>query len=160
VDYLQLKHFSINLHRYDQQAATGLSHGNLTLPIQSQLLYSAPLSSTGSFAITAFAMRETTVESHLITSTLSHTIENIDTPPIISPPRSKTPPLAASKRNILNGQMAERATSESLDPVVLSRALKDFEDGGRQRERTPGGSPSRKKQKVYGDRFVKLLPLR
>ncbi len=147
-------------HRYDQQAATGLSHGNLTLPIQSQLLYSAPLSSTGSFAITAFAMRETTVESHLITSTLSHTIENIDTPPIISPPRSKTPPLAASKRNILNGQMAERATSESLDPVVLSRALKDFEDGGRQRERTPGGSPSRKKQKVYGDRFVKLLPLR
>ena len=104
----------------------------------------------------ASAMRETTVESHLITSTLSHTIENINTPPIISPPRSKTPPLAITKRNAVNGQMAghERAASESLDPVVLSRALKEFEDGGRQRERTPGGSPSRKKQKVYGDRFI------
>lgn len=103
-------------------------------------------------------MRETTVESHLITSTVSHSIENINTPPIISPPRSKTPPLAASKLNAVNGQMAgyERAASESLDPVVLSRALKEFEDGGRQRERTPGGSPSKKRQKVYGDRFVKL----
>ncbi len=119
-----------------------------------------PQLSAPAFLSYTLTMRETTVESHIIASTLSHTVQDLNTPPIISPPRSKTPPPAASKRNHgANGQLAghETAASESVDPVMLSRALKDFAEAGRQRERTPGGSPSRKKQKVYGDRSVKTL---
>lgn len=41
-----------------------------------------------------------------------------------------------------------------MDPAALSKALKDMEDEGRIRERTPGASPSRKRQRVYGDRSV------
>ncbi len=44
----------------------------------------------------------------------------------------------------------------SVDPNALSRALNDLnevkEAGARPRQRTPGGSPSRKRQRVYGDR--------
>ncbi|KAI9877888.1 MAG: substrate-specific activator of APC-dependent proteolysis [Pleopsidium flavum] len=102
-------------------------------------------------------MRETTVESHRLTATLTSTVENVHIPPIFSPPRSKTPPPATGKRShdanrYPNGHI--RAASEAIDPDMLSRALKDFEDAGRQRERTPGGSPSRKRPKVYGDRFI------
>lgn len=43
-----------------------------------------------------------------------------------------------------------------MDPTALSKALKDMEDAGRVRERTPGASPSRKRQRVYGDRSVKV----
>lgn len=39
-----------------------------------------------------------------------------------------------------------------MDPDALTKALKDMEDAGRQRERTPGMSPCRKRQRVYGDR--------
>ena len=41
---------------------------------------------------------------------------------------------------------------EAIDPVALKNALKDFEEAGRSRDVTPGGSPSRKRQRVYGDR--------
>lgn len=46
-----------------------------------------------------------------------------------------------------------------MDPTALSKALKDMEDAGRVRERTPGASPSRKRQRVYGDRSVKYQQL-
>ncbi|KAI9886694.1 MAG: hypothetical protein M1823_001470 [Watsoniomyces obsoletus] len=46
----------------------------------------------------------------------------------------------------------------SVDPDELSRALNDLNEVNeavtRPRERTPGGSPSRKRQRVYGDRFI------
>lgn len=41
-----------------------------------------------------------------------------------------------------------------MDPTALSKALKGMEDAARVRERTPGASPSRKRQRVYGDRSV------
>jgi cell division cycle 20-like protein 1 (cofactor of APC complex) len=45
------------------------------------------------------------------------------------------------------------SVSDPIDPNVLSKALlKEFEDAGRHRDITPGGSPSRKRQRVYGDR--------
>lgn len=47
-----------------------------------------------------------------------------------------------------------RTTSGPIDADALAKALKDFEDAGRPRERTPGTSPSRKRQRVYGDRSV------
>ena len=82
-------------------------------------------------------------------------MENSRTPTLISPDTNT--PSAATKRNptnshIING--AERAGSEPVDPTALSKALKDMEDMGRARERTPGASPSRKRQRVYGDRSV------
>ena len=83
-------------------------------------------------------------------------MENSHTPTLISPD-TKTPP-AAAKRNTTNGlgtNGLERGGSEPVDPAALSKALKDMEDAGRVRERTPGASPSRKRQRVYGDRSVK-----
>lgn len=41
---------------------------------------------------------------------------------------------------------------DPVDPDALTKALKDYEEAGRRRERTPGTSPSRKRQRVYGDR--------
>lgn len=85
-------------------------------------------------------------------------MEKSHTPTLVSTDM-KTPP-AATNRNSTNGHIkngAERAGSEPVDPTALSKALKDMEDAGRVRERTPGASPSRKRQRVYGDRSVKFL---
>lgn len=79
------------------------------------------------------------------------------TPTLASPPDSRTPPTATSLRGHLNGRAmsgAHRAGSEPIDARALSKALKDFEDGPGPREGTPGASPSRKRQRVYGDRFI------
>ena len=62
-----------------------------------------------------------------------------------------------SKRNLVKGHTTigiERAGSEPVDPTALSKALKGMEDAARVREQTPGASPSRKRQRVYGDRLV------
>ena len=83
-------------------------------------------------------------------------MENANAPTLISPD-TQTPP-AATKRdhNVFSTNGAERAGSEPVDPAVLSKVLKDMEDSGRVRERTPGASPSRKRQRIYGDRSVKV----
>ncbi|KAL2037352.1 hypothetical protein N7G274_009837 [Stereocaulon virgatum] len=102
-------------------------------------------------------MRETTLESHITSSITSKTMENSHTPTVVPPADTRTPPLAVNKRNHLNEQstnIAERAGSEPVDPTALSKALKPMEDAGRVRERTPVASPSRKRQRVYGDRFI------
>ena len=86
-------------------------------------------------------------------------MENANAPTLVSPD-TKTPP-AATKRdhNIFSTNGAERAGSEPVDPTALSKVLKDMEDSGRVRERTPGASPSRKRQRIYGDRSVKVALL-
>ena len=89
-------------------------------------------------------------------------MENSHTPDVFPPPGTKTPPvgIAMNRHNQLNGQRAngtERAGSEPIDPAALSKALKEMDDAGRVRERTPGASPSRKRQRVYGDRSVHSL---
>jgi cell division cycle 20-like protein 1 (cofactor of APC complex) len=104
-----------------------------------------------------FAMRETTIESGYSSVIIPGTIDDSRSPALVSPPDIKTPPLVTGKRNHLNGNLAlgkERAGSEPIDPNVLSKALKDFEEAGNIRDRTPGGSPSRKRQRIYGDRLV------
>lgn len=75
---------------------------------------------------------------------------------IVSPPGSKTPPSMPIKRTILypdniGGPRAQDG-SEPVDANALAKALKDFDEGGVGRERTPGASPCRKRQRVYGDR--------
>lgn len=89
------------------------------------------------------------------------------TPPVLTPQRSATPPPATERKRLERkddiagndaGSRGGRGKpgAESIDPNALSKALlKEFEEGGRPRQVTPGGSPSRKRQrveKVYGDR--------
>jgi len=91
---------------------------------------------------------------------LAKTSNAFNTPPIETPPRAMTPPLGAEKRRAemkTIGENSLRRSSgivggEAIDPSALKKALKDFEDAGRSRDVTPGGSPSRKRQRVYGDR--------
>lgn len=62
---------------------------------------------------------------------------------------------ATRKRSHLvgaNGQ--DREGSEPVDAGALSRALQGVERKTQSRERTPVGSPSRKRQRIYGDRFI------
>ncbi len=89
----------------------------------------------------------------------------LNTPPVATPPRSTTPPLVGEKRKsdrkaaaengALRGRASGTPAADAIDPNALSKALlKEFEDAGRPRDVTPGGSPSRKRQRVYGDRYV------
>ena len=94
---------------------------------------------------------------------LSTALQNMDRSPTTNLPTStgtRTPTGALSKRihanaDIANG--ADRAGSEPIDPTALSKALKYYEDARRTRDRTPGASPSRKRQRIYGDRSVQLV---
>lgn len=107
-------------------------------------------------------MRETKIESHYSSSVITRTMDNSSANTLVSPPDTRTPPPPTGKRNHLNGANTngvERAGSEPIDANALSKALKDFEDAGRTRERTPGGSPSRKRQRIYGDRSVANLTI-
>jgi cell division cycle 20-like protein 1, cofactor of APC complex len=70
---------------------------------------------------------------------------------------SKTPPSQSTKKTILvpdtqGTRQKPRSESQPVDPDALARALKEYDEAGRRRERTPGTSPSRKRQRVYGDR--------
>lgn len=96
-------------------------------------------------------MHDTTIEAHN-TSTLAHAMDDKHTPTLASPPDSRTPPTVSGRRIKTNG--SERAGSEPINAGALSKALRDYEDSGSARERTPGASPSRKRQRVYGDRFI------
>ncbi|KAM3068690.1 substrate-specific activator of APC-dependent proteolysis [Clarireedia jacksonii] len=90
----------------------------------------------------------------------------LNTPPVSTPPRASTPPPATGKRaseRKAHGENSTRTISRSyhstvdaIDSNALSKALmREFEDAGaRHRDITPGGSPSRKRQRVYGDRFI------
>jgi hypothetical protein len=76
-----------------------------------------------------------------------------------SPPITRTPPSKPTKSTLffpdtLGNRSHSRNNSEAVDPVALASALKDYDEAGRRRERTPGTSPSRKRQRVYGDRSV------
>jgi cell division cycle 20-like protein 1 (cofactor of APC complex) len=109
---------------------------------------------------------EEAYNSMITIAPITNAANALNTPPVATPPRISTPPLGGTERRksdkraleatSMRGE-AERASgstfAEALDPNALSKALlKEFEDGGRPRETTPGGSPSRKRQRVYGDR--------
>lgn len=55
-----------------------------------------------------------------------------------------------------SGNRQQQEGVEPVDPSALARALKDYETAGARRERTPVSSPCRKRQRVYGDRYVTL----
>ena len=98
-------------------------------------------------------MHELTIDVNY-TSIGTGTMENQQTPTLASPPDSRSPPTGSSKHSKMAVSGGARAGSEPVDAGALSKALKDFEDGGRVQNRTPGASPSRKRQRIYGDRFI------
>jgi len=77
---------------------------------------------------------------------------------IVSPPGSKTPPSMPTKRTMYfpdnSGNRQQQEGADPVDPSALAKALKDYETAGTRRERTPVSSPCRKRQRVYGDRYV------
>lgn len=82
-------------------------------------------------------------------ATAERVAEDARTPTLISPPESKTPPTATHKRN--QADFALDRSSEPVDASALSKALENFERAGRIQDR-PIASPSRKRQRIYGDR--------
>ncbi|KAF2221420.1 WD40-repeat-containing domain protein [Elsinoe ampelina] len=78
------------------------------------------------------------------------------TPPLISPPISKTPPTDPAKRQrTQENQDARERGSTPLDVEAVNAKLKQSDDMRLQRETTPGESPKRKRARVvYNDRFV------
>lgn len=84
---------------------------------------------------------------------------NTITTPSIATPRSMTPPTGEKRKSDRkaveeNTSRSNRATPniDAVDPKRLNTALlKEFEAAG-SRDITPSGSPSRKRQRVYGDR--------
>ncbi|KAJ5124797.1 uncharacterized protein N7515_008622 [Penicillium bovifimosum] len=78
----------------------------------------------------------------------------------LSPPGSKTPPSMPSKRTMYfpdtsnSGNRQQEDRGEAVDPSALRKALKSYEVAGGRRDRTPASSPCRKRQRVYGDRFI------
>jgi len=76
------------------------------------------------------------------------------TPPLLSPPGTKTPPTDPAKRSERAEQKYKQlhnGRSGSPDANAVSEMLQQ-EASRRQREATPGESPKRKRTKVYGDR--------
>ncbi|KAF7712481.1 WD40-repeat-containing protein [Penicillium ucsense] len=79
---------------------------------------------------------------------------------MISPPASTTPPSVPAKKTIFYQEHKEARSkigdgaSDPVDAHALEKALRGMEEGGRQYESTPGMSPCRKRQRVYGDRFI------
>lgn len=76
---------------------------------------------------------------------------------LVSPPGSQTPPTRPTKNTLpfpeTSGNHSHLSSlSEAVDAAALANALRDYDEAGRRRERTPGASPSRKRQRVYGDR--------
>lgn len=71
----------------------------------------------------------------------------------ISLQRADTPPALGAKRvhsSVI--KQKQRAASEGVDPHAVNVALEGLAEGTRSREKTPSGSPSRKRQRVVGDR--------
>lgn len=84
--------------------------------------------------------------------------EALRTPRLLSPPITRTPPTDEVVRT--HGE-AEEFDDEKLDPVdadALHRALEDADHRTRQREHTPGKSPTRKRPRIYGDRYLPSAP--
>ena len=77
-------------------------------------------------------------------------------PALVSSTAPTPPLLHGAKRGHPNGHTGrphEREGSEPIDARSLSKALQEFKETDQSREKTPSGSPSRKRQRIYGDRY-------
>ncbi|KIX10259.1 uncharacterized protein Z518_01340 [Rhinocladiella mackenziei CBS 650.93] len=78
------------------------------------------------------------------------------TPSLPTPVGSRTPPTIPTNRLPRNddSMSAIKRATEAMEAEALNRRLKEIENARGPRERTPGRSPSRKRQRIYGDRFI------
>lgn len=88
-------------------------------------------------------------------------------PAAATPPGTGSPFQAAEKRKSdrtsNEENMARRSSSDAnrrssavgaaVDADQLQKVLREYDEAGRARDTTPGGSPARKRQRVYGDRY-------
>jgi hypothetical protein len=91
-------------------------------------------------------------------------------PAVATPPRSASPVIGAEKRKSdrtsNEENMARRSSNDvarrgsaigsGIDADQLQKVLREFDDAGKGRDTTPGGSPARKRQRVYGDRYEQI----
>lgn len=102
-------------------------------------------------------MKETLLETNYSSTTVSHTMDAVHPSTHATLPDTEKSPLPTGKNNGVNRDVAQnigRAGSEPIDARALSEALKSVEERKAIRERTPISSPSRKRQRIYGDRSV------
>ncbi|KAI4178830.1 MAG: hypothetical protein L6R41_008183 [Letrouitia leprolyta] len=100
-------------------------------------------------------MGENLPESHQSSSLVTSSTGNSATADSLTNQRDDTAANATRKRSHLVGAHGHsREGSEPVDAGALSRALQGVERETQSRERTPVGSPSRKRQRIYGDRFI------
>ena len=94
-------------------------------------------------------------ESHHNSSIVAQSLESSAVVDVSTPQSDDTTSNTMRKRSYLGGANGiNREGSEPIDAGALSRALQGVERQAQSRERTPVGSPSRKRQRVYGDRFI------
>jgi cell division cycle 20-like protein 1, cofactor of APC complex len=72
------------------------------------------------------------------------------TPEVPASYRARTPPTISS-RHVPRNSISGRSETSNLESEAMQRMM-EGSGAGKQRERTPGRSPSRKRQRTYGDR--------
>lgn len=106
------------------------------------------------------APTEEPVASAISHRSVTRAQHNLNTPPESFPRASTPPPVSTEKRRMeshtgsIRGHERSRSMGgeSSVDAAALNKALMREFDEPRSRDITPGGSPSRKRQRVYGDR--------
>lgn len=88
---------------------------------------------------------------------LNNALDEADTPHLLSPPESKTPPTVAHKRHHDVQEFTRQrsqSTEAAVDSRALTKALEQYAQATKQREHTPAPSPARKRQRMMygGDR--------
>lgn len=112
-------------------------------------------SSLARLTSTTLAMTDTHPEPHQPSSAVTRAMDDPTATDAISPRENDTPSTAARKRShIVPTSGHDRGASEPVDAAALTQALHSVEGDVQSRQRTPMGSPSRKRQRIYGDRFI------
>ncbi len=100
-------------------------------------------------------MTNTHPESHNSPPIVTRSMDNPTAANVISSLDNDVPSTVTRKRSQLIGANGHhRGASEPVDAAALTQALHTVEGETQSKERTPVGSPSRKRQRVYGDRFI------
>ncbi|KAL8901944.1 MAG: hypothetical protein Q9192_000245 [Flavoplaca navasiana] len=100
-------------------------------------------------------MTDTNLGPHEPSHVIPPSMDNPTAGDAISPLGNATSSTTSRKRShAIPANTHHRGASEPVDAAALAQALNGVEGEAKSRERTPLGSPSRKRQRIYGDRFI------